>query len=100
MPLPRLVVPVAAALIVAGLVALHDEPQRATNSGPAVGGGGIADLLAIKADAESLAIAGKLPEAHARYQELFIKAEGRNLGSLNWDILERAKDAQDRIYAT
>src|SRR5688572_22824589 len=104
MPLPRYLVPVAAALIIAGLVAavvvaINNKPDAVTTSGPA-DSRGIADLLALKADAEKLAIEGKLAEAHAKYQELFVKAEGRKIESLQWDILERAKDAQDRIYAT
>ena len=104
MPVPRFLVPVAAALVIAGLavalfIAMGNKPRTQAATHPD-GADDISDLMAIKAEAESLAIAGKLQEAHERYQQLFVKAQGRKIGSLNWDILERAKDAQDRIYAT
>ena len=64
MPLPRYLVPVAAALNIAGLVAavvvaINNKPGAVTTSTPA-DSRGIADLLALKADAEKLAIGGFL----------------------------------------
>ncbi|MGE5611263.1 MAG: DUF4159 domain-containing protein [Bacillota bacterium] len=57
-------------------------------------------LLALKADAERLALANKLPEAHAKYRELEQLVGGRTAKDpALWDLLERAKQDQDRVYA-
>src|SRR3954447_4141585 len=59
-----------------------------------------ADLLALKSEAEALAIQGKLEEAHERYRRLAALAAGRDIRDpLLWDVMERAKVDQDRIYA-
>ncbi len=59
-----------------------------------------ADLVALKSDAEALAIEGKFPEAHEKYRQISRLAAGRNIKDpLLWDIVERAKSDQDRIYA-
>lgn len=58
-----------------------------------------ADLLLLKSEAEALAIAGRLEEAHAKYRQMTGLASGREFhGPLLWDILERAKVDQDRVY--
>jgi hypothetical protein len=58
-----------------------------------------ADLLALKSEAEALAIDGKLAEAHAKYRQLQTLAATRDIKDpLLWDILERAKVDQDHIY--
>lgn len=57
------------------------------------------DLLKLKSEAEELVVAGKLQEAHAKYRQLTSMAAGRVFrGPLLWDILERAKVDQDRVY--
>ena len=58
-----------------------------------------ADLLALKSEAEALAIEGRLDEAHARYRRLQELAVGRDIKDpLLWDIMERAKLDQDNVY--
>src|SRR5687768_17853328 len=53
-----------------------------------------------KSQAEQLAIAGKLAESHAKYQEIEQLIAGRRIrDSALWDLTERAKSDQDRIYA-
>jgi hypothetical protein len=59
----------------------------------------IADILALKAEAEALVLSDRLPEAHATYRRLTALAVGRDLrGRLSWDLLERAKVDQDRVF--
>jgi hypothetical protein len=59
----------------------------------------VAELLAIKGEAETLAISNKLAEAHAKYRDLFARAQGREIKDpAFWDLLERAKIDQDRVY--
>jgi hypothetical protein len=58
-----------------------------------------AELLAVKAEAESLTVAGRLAEAHAVYRRLADRTVGRTFaGRLTWDLAERAKSEQDRVY--
>ena len=58
-----------------------------------------ADLLTLKSEAESLAIQGQLAEAHEKYRRLQQLAVGRDIKDpLFWDIMERAKFDQDKIY--
>src|SRR5688572_23921641 len=57
-------------------------------------------ILTLKGEAEKLAIAGELADAHAKYQEIEKIAAGRKLtDTALWDLTERAKHDQDRIYA-
>ncbi|HEX2973596.1 MAG TPA: hypothetical protein VHP11_14775, partial [Tepidisphaeraceae bacterium] len=56
-------------------------------------------FLALKADAERLTLAGQLVEAHAKYRELEQLVGGRTAKDpALWDLLERAKQDQDRVY--
>jgi hypothetical protein len=55
-------------------------------------------VLALKKEAEKLAIDGDLPAAHAKYQEIEKIAAGRKLDTALWDLTERAKFDQDRIF--
>src|SRR3954470_4773933 len=84
-------------MIVALVVALN-RPGKQVGVKP----DDFADLLALKNEAEALVIEHKLPEAHAKYRELFAKAQGRDIinakNTLNWDLLERAKQDQDNVY--
>jgi hypothetical protein len=58
-----------------------------------------ADLLALKSEAEAMAIEGKLEESHAKYRKLQELAVGRDIKDpLLWDIMERAKLDQDNVY--
>src|SRR2546430_1307494 len=60
----------------------------------------VKEIVAIKAEAERLAIAGKLAEAHARYQQIEQMVAGRRIReSAVWDLTERAKADQDRVYS-
>ena len=105
----RIIVPLVAAVILAGVllaVRIAVGP-RVTGSGASSQSGGdggttspqVAELQAIKNEAEALAIADKLPEAHAKYRELFARARGIDVKDpAFWDLLERAKIDQDRIY--
>ncbi|MCY2953125.1 MAG: DUF4159 domain-containing protein [Planctomycetota bacterium] len=57
-------------------------------------------LVALKADAERLAIAGSLPEAHAVYRQIERIVGGRTPADPRlWDLAERAKQDQDRLYS-
>src|SRR4051812_22121267 len=84
-------------MIVALVVALN-RPGKQVGVKP----DDFADLLALKNEAEALVIEHKLPEAHAKYRELFTKAQGREIhdakDTLQWDLLERAKQDQDNVY--
>src|SRR4051794_15528068 len=60
----------------------------------------VQEIAAIKAEAERLAIEGRLPEAHAKYQQIEQRVAGRRIReSAVWDLTERAKADQDRVYA-
>src|SRR5712672_2517868 len=71
------------------------------------GGGGdaftpqqVKEIAAIKGEAERLAIEGKLAEAHAKYQQIEQMVAGRRIReSAVWDLTERAKADQDRVYS-
>src|SRR5437773_10579011 len=99
--LHRLLVPLAAGVVVLGVfvaVAIALSQKRG-GSAPAAGWTELSELVSIKNDAESLAIEGKLPEAHAKYRELFARAQGHDIKDpAYWDLMERAKLDQDRIY--
>jgi hypothetical protein len=56
-------------------------------------------IIALKSQAEALAIAGKLTEAHARYRELQQLVSGQVITSASLsDLLDKAAGDQDRIY--
>jgi hypothetical protein len=60
----------------------------------------IQQIALVKSEAEALAIAGKLPESHARYQQIEQLIAGRRIrDTALWDLVERAKYDQDRIYS-
>src|SRR5687768_13858357 len=57
-------------------------------------------IITLKNDAEDLAIAGDLAAAHAKYREIEKIAAGRKItDTALWDLTERAKFDQDRIYS-
>lgn len=57
------------------------------------------ELLALLAEAESLAAGGRLADAHAVYRRLAGRIVGRQFrGRTTWDLPERAKAQQDRVY--
>ena len=95
MRLHRFLVPLAAGVVVLGVfvaVAIALGQKRG-------GWTELSELVSIKNQAESLAIDGKLPEAHAKYRELFARAQGHDIKDpAYWDLMERAKLDQDRIY--
>ena len=67
-----------------------DGPDRAEH----------ARLIQLKNEAESLAIAGKLEQAHAKYRELQLLLAGRRItDAVLWELMDRAKQDQDAIYA-
>lgn len=100
----RILIPLAGAIVVAGVVlvlamALRNKPGAGTAAATGVSPPNHADLLELKNRAEALAIEGKLEQAHAAYREFFSKAQGRDLKSPDsWDMLERAKLGQDRVF--
>ncbi len=56
-------------------------------------------MVALKAEAERMALAGKLQEAHAKYSELEQFAGGRAIKDSGiHEIVERAKQDQDQLY--
>src|SRR2546421_4409388 len=60
----------------------------------------VKEIAAIKGEAERLAIEGKLAEAHAKYQHIEQMVAGRRIReSAVWDLTERAKADQDRVYS-
>src|SRR3954469_17495996 len=72
----------------------------ARRSGDAFTAQQVQEIAAIKAEAERLVIEGKLAEAHAKYQQIEQRAAGRRIReSAVWDLTERAKADQDRVYA-
>src|SRR6184192_1907097 len=59
----------------------------------------VQEIAAIKAGAERLVIEGRLAEAHAKYQQIEQRVAGRRIReSAVWDLTERAKADQDRVY--
>jgi hypothetical protein len=57
------------------------------------------ELIAIKSQAESLAIDGKLNEAHATYRQLSNRIAAHKIKDpFFWDVFDRARVDQDRIY--
>src|SRR4051812_6225534 len=59
----------------------------------------VKEIAAIKGEAERLAIEGKLAEAHAKYQQIEQRVAGRRIReSAGWDLTERAKAGQDRVF--
>ncbi len=57
-------------------------------------------IVALKSDAERLAIAGNLADAHAAYRQIEQIVGGRTPSDPRlWDLTERAKQDQDRIFS-
>src|SRR5213075_1669069 len=57
-------------------------------------------IIELKSDAERLAIAGELPEAHKKYRQIMLLVAGRRIKDpLLFDEVEQCKTDQDRIYA-
>src|SRR5881394_3685157 len=60
----------------------------------------VKEIARIKGEAERLVIEGKLAEAHAKYQMIEEKIAGRKIKDTSvWDLTERAKQDQDRVYS-
>src|SRR4051794_6749983 len=58
-----------------------------------------AEIIALKSEAEGLAIQGKLAEAHAKYREIEKIIGGRQVKEPSlFDMVEVARQDQDRIY--
>src|SRR3954470_24795380 len=71
----------------------------ARRSGDAFTAQQVQEMAAIKAEAERLAIEGKLAEAHAKYQQIEQRIAGRRIReSAVWDLTARAKADQDRVF--
>ncbi len=103
MRLHRLLVPLAAAVVVVGIsialvIVLHSSKEGGTAASNPVPPDNLAELLKLKNEAEALAIDNKLAEAHAKYRELFLKGQGQINNPAYWDLMERAKIQQDWIY--
>ena len=102
MRLHRLLVPLAAGVVVLGVfvaVAIALSQKHGVGGAASAGWTELGELVSIKNEAESMAIEGKLPEAHAKYRELFARAQGHDIKDpAYWDLMERAKMDQDRIY--
>src|SRR5881394_2112822 len=59
----------------------------------------VKEIAAIKGEAERLALEGRLAEAHAKYQQIEQMIAGRRIReSAVWDLTERAKAEQDRVF--
>src|SRR5438093_13338532 len=57
-------------------------------------------IIRLKSDAEGMAIAGKLAEAHEKYRQIMLLVAGRQIKDpLLFDEVEQCKTDQDRIYA-
>src|SRR5437762_12688302 len=60
----------------------------------------VREIAKIKGEAERLVIEGKLAEAHGKYQLIEEKMAGRRIkDTAVWDLVERAKGDQDRVYS-
>src|SRR2546426_11023794 len=60
----------------------------------------VREIGRIKGEAERLVIEGRLAEAHAKYQLIEEKAAGKRIkDTAVWDLVERAKGDQDRVYS-
>lgn len=103
MRLHRLLVPLAAVIVVLGisialLIVLHSNKEGSAAASNPVPSADLAELLKLKNEAEALAIDNKLAEAHAKYRELFLKGQVQINNPAYWDLMERAKIQQDWIY--
>jgi hypothetical protein len=110
--LHRFLVPAAAAIVLIGVLAVlvvalkrpdapHPTPDVAERARPQLTSEEVGELLKLKSEAEALVIQHKLAEAHAKYREFFIRAQGREVGPKDmhfWDLLERAKNDQDYVF--
>ena len=96
---PTVYVAALAVCLVAGVLAGRLIFAKAQTPDSDAASANVADLLALKAEAESLVLADRLPEAHAKYRRLTALAVGRDLrGRFSWDLLERTKVDQDRVF--
>src|SRR4051794_12154018 len=107
MRLHRVLVPLAAAIVIVGMavalvIALNNgKPEQAgrgtaaTNGLRPIDAADIAELQSIKHQAEALAIDNKLADAHAKYREFFTRVQGHDAANIKdpvfWDLIERAK---------
>jgi hypothetical protein len=92
--LHRFLVPLAAAVVILGIVVALVAVLNKSNQDAS-----LARLIALKGEAEQLAIDGKLPEAHAKYREFFKVANQRVINVPGyWNLMERAQLDQDRVY--
>src|SRR5438128_256919 len=97
--LHRFLVPLAAGVVVLGVFVAAAIALNQKRAATPASWTELSELVSIKNQAEGLAIEGKLPEAHAKYRELFARAQGHDIKDpAYWDLMERAKLDQDRIY--
>src|SRR5688500_819380 len=96
MRMARWILPAVAALVIAGLVLL----VAVRKPGPGKKVGPYDDLLALKQQAERLTVEGKLAEAHAKYQELFLATQGRSIKDpiVYQAVVEDARVDQNQVY--
>src|SRR5204862_7783708 len=86
--LHRFLVPLAAGIIILGVVVAVIMRPTGNNSNPKQSGVDVAELLTLKGQAEALAIEGRLSESHAKYRQLFEKAQNREINDPHfWDLL-------------
>ncbi len=70
-------------------------PQRQSHDDPSA-----VRIIALKGQAEQLVIEGRTNEAHEKYREIERLVAGKHVADTGlWDMLERAKQDQDRVYA-
>jgi hypothetical protein len=88
---------IAAAILIAAIVVAYALRNR--NSEP-LGRDEVRQVIEIKGEAERLVVQGKLAEAHAKYQLIERMVAGIHIkDTAIWDLAERAKGDQDRVYA-
>ncbi|MEZ0264651.1 MAG: DUF4159 domain-containing protein [Phycisphaerae bacterium] len=96
MRMARWILPAVAALVIAGLVLIVvvRKPGQGKKVGP------YDDLLALKQQAERLTVEGKLADAHAKYQELFLATQGRKINDpmVYLAVVEDARIDQNQVY--
>jgi hypothetical protein len=96
----RLLIPLVAVATVAGLCVALVAVLR-TPASPPPPNALVTEVLALKGQAEALAIDQRLEAAHAKYRELFDRVAGREREIKDpafWDLVERAKIDQDMVY--
>src|SRR5687767_1229275 len=94
-------------MIVLVVVLSRDDKSLTSNAKPPGDGeartsqpaANLGELIALRNQAEKLAIDGNLADAHAKYREFFDKARGHDIKEPGyWNLMERAQLDQDRIY--